>query len=40
MYIVATTINEYNGKYELTNNKNGFEIEINLPVERTDYGNT
>ena len=39
MYIVATTINEYNGKYNLVNNEDGFEIEILLPQERKENGN-
>ena len=34
MYIVASTINEYNGKYNIINNTTGFELEILFPNER------
>lgn len=38
MYIVSTTINEYNGRYDIINN-NGFEFEFVFPKERSNYGN-
>ena len=40
MYIVATTINEYNGKYSILNIKEGFMLEILIPKERDMNGNT
>lgn len=32
MYIIASTVREYNGDYKLTQIKNGFGIEIKIPV--------
>ncbi len=37
MYIVATTINEYNGRYSIIDS-DGFELEIVLPNERSNNG--
>ena len=34
MYIVASTVNEYNGKYKINNDTTGFELEILFPNER------
>lgn len=35
MYIVASIINEYNGKYNIINNTSGFELELLIPNERS-----
>lgn len=32
MYIIASTVREYNGDYRLTQTKNGFGIEIKIPL--------
>lgn len=32
MYIIASTVREYNGDYKLSNTKNGFGIEIKIPL--------
>lgn len=34
MYIVASCINEYNGRYTITQIQNGFGLKIIIPVER------
>ncbi len=32
MYIIASTVREYNGDYRLTKTINGFGIEIKIPL--------
>ena len=32
MYIIASTVREYNGDYKLTETKNGFGIELKIPM--------
>ena len=32
MYIVASSVNEYNGKYRITKTENGFGIDIDIPL--------
>lgn len=32
MYIISSTVREYNGDYKLTQIKNGFGIEIKIPL--------
>lgn len=32
MYIVASSINEYNGRYTITNVENGFGLDITIPL--------
>ena len=32
MYIVASSINEYSGKYTITKVKDGFGLEISIPL--------
>lgn len=34
MYIIAVTIAEYNGEILLSEQKNGFELDITIPIER------
>lgn len=33
MYILASTVNDYNGKYELINVKNGFALKVYIPCD-------
>ena len=32
MYIIASTVREYNGDYKLTQIQNGFGLEIRIPL--------
>lgn len=32
MYIIASTLREYNAKYEIQEIHNGFELEISIPI--------
>ena len=38
MYIVASTISEYNGKYKLVKTTGGFALDINIPIGGYNYG--
>ena len=36
MFIVASIINEYNGKYKITEYKNGFGLDISIPLNKKE----